>query len=91
MNMSHAVLGNKQGEECVCSHILKIPGRPLFDPQVFIDPLNNPINPQGSISTTLGTPSLTHVSQEDLQSQEALGPSVTEEQRASTQQVFCSV
>ena len=61
MNMSHAVLGNKQREEFVCSHILKIPGRPLFDPQVFIDPLDNPIDPQGSISTTLGTPTLDHV------------------------------
>ena len=44
MNMSHAVLGNKQREECVCSHILKIPGQSLFDPQVFIDPLDNPID-----------------------------------------------
>ena len=58
MNMSHAVLGNKQREECVCSHIRKIPGRSLFDAQVFIDPLDNSIDPQGSILITLGTPIL---------------------------------
>ena len=58
MNMSHAVLRNKQREQCVCSHIRKIPGRSLFDAQVFIDPLDNSIDPQGSILITLGTPIL---------------------------------
>ena len=32
--------------------------RPPFDPQTFIDPLDSPIDPRGSISTTLGTPAL---------------------------------